>query len=198
MRYEIKNGCNKTYYCRKELKDFNCLFKKTGKYTGYWYIDTEDQFLANRLQAFCLKNNLTFIPVESSYSRNSHYRNDFFLNNPPLIKNGKAYYRCVYCGRLFPKNQITVDHLFPVAKVKSSYNRNLYRKLLKKFEITNINDEKNLVPACLKCNKRKSKKTGIWLLRGIIGKYEIFWKILYYAILFLVLVGFLFIFLNYK
>lgn len=103
MRYEIKNGKNKTYYFKNELKEFGCQFKKTGKYSGYWYLNTEDQFLANRLQAYCLKKGLTFLILESSYSRNAHYRTDFFANNKPIIKNGKPYYRCVYCGRLFQK-----------------------------------------------------------------------------------------------
>ena len=53
MRYEIKNGKNKTYYFKNELKEFGCQFKKTGKYSGYWYLNTDDQFLANRLQAYC-------------------------------------------------------------------------------------------------------------------------------------------------
>lgn len=53
MRYEIKNGTNKTYYFRKKLKEFGCQFKKTGKYSGYWFLNTEDQLLANRLYAFC-------------------------------------------------------------------------------------------------------------------------------------------------
>lgn len=70
MRYEIKNGKNKTYYFKNELKEFGCQFKKTGKYSGYWYLNTEDQFLANRLQAYCLKKGLTFLILESSYSRN--------------------------------------------------------------------------------------------------------------------------------
>ena len=61
MRYEIKNGKNKTYYFKNELKEFGCQFKKTGKYSGYWYLNTEEQFLANRLQAYCLKKRLTFL-----------------------------------------------------------------------------------------------------------------------------------------
>ncbi len=28
MRYEIKNGKNKTYYFKNELKEFGCQFKK--------------------------------------------------------------------------------------------------------------------------------------------------------------------------
>ena len=96
--------------------------------------------------------------LESSYSRNAHYRADFFANNKPIIKNGKPYYRCVYCGRLFQKNQITIDHLYPIHKVKNSSFRNINRELLKKFDIEDINDCKNLVAACSSCNKRKSKK----------------------------------------
>lgn len=63
MRYEIKNGKNKTYYFKNELKEFGCQFKKTGKYSGYWYLNTEDQFLANRLQAYCLKKRINFLDI---------------------------------------------------------------------------------------------------------------------------------------
>jgi 5-methylcytosine-specific restriction endonuclease McrA len=196
MRYEIKNGKNKTYYFKNELKEFGCQFKKTGKYSGYWYLNTDDQFLANRLQAYCLKKGLTFLILESSYSRNAHYRADFFANNKPIIKNGKPYYRCVYCGRLFQKNQITIDHLYPIHKVKNSSFRNINRELLKKFDIEDINDCKNLVAACSSCNKRKSKKTGLWLIRGYLGKYPLFWKIAYYVLILSLCLGILIMLFN--
>ena len=63
MRYEIKNGKNKTYYFKNELKEFGCQFKKTGKYSGYWYLNTDDQFLANRLQAYCFKKRTDFFDI---------------------------------------------------------------------------------------------------------------------------------------
>lgn len=193
MRYEIKNGTNKTYYFRKKLKEFGCQFKKTGKYSGYWFLNTEDQFLANRLYAFCKKKGLTFMSIDSSYTRNAHYRADFFATNKPIIKDDKPYYRCVYCGKLVPKNKITIDHLYPIHKVKKSINRNFNRQMLKKFEIYDINDCKNLVPACSRCNKRKSKKTGIWLLRGYFGNNPIFWTMINVFLVLFCIIGILII-----
>ena len=77
----------------------------------------------------------------------------------------------------------TIDHLYPIHKVKNSSFRNINRELLKKFDIEDINDCKNLVAACSSCNKRKSKKTGLWLIRGYLGKYPLFWKIAYYVLI---------------
>lgn len=198
MRYEIKNALNKTYYYRNELKEFGCRFKKTGQYSGYWYINTEDQFLANRLQAFCNKNHLAILEIDSSYSRNSHYRDDFFAQNKPIMKNNQPYYRCSYCGRLISKNKITVDHLYPIDKVRNSNYRSLNRKLLKKFDIEDINDCKNLVAACSSCNKRKSKKTGLWIIRGYFGKYHLFWKTIYLLLVIFCIIGVITIYINYN
>ena len=43
--------------------------------------------------------------------------------------------------------------------------------------IDNVNDVRNLAPACRKCNIKKGRKTGIWIIKAIVGKYELYWVI---------------------
>jgi 5-methylcytosine-specific restriction endonuclease McrA len=49
-------------------------------------------------------------------------------------------FRCAYCGKVFTKNRLEVEHILPVSKGgRSSW--------------------KNTVPACRSCNSRKSNRT---------------------------------------
>ena len=84
--------------------------------------------------------------------RSLTYRKEYFKNNKP-VKDDK--YRCVYCGYLYSKKEITIDHLYAVHRAKKSP---FVRLLLKLRGYTSINDIRNLVPACDKCNKMKGKK----------------------------------------
>ena len=43
--------------------------------------------------------------------------------------------------------------------------------------IANVNDVRNLAPACRRCNIKKGRKAGIWIVKAIVGKYEIYWVI---------------------
>ena len=65
-----------------------------------------------------------------------------------------------------------VDHLIPVSAAQNSL---FIRILLNICGITNINEEKNLVSACRKCNRKKSDKIGLWVIRGAFGRYRIIW-----------------------
>lgn len=197
MKIEIKDGINKTYYYRKQLKEFGCTFKRTGKYNGYWSIDTDDKYLAQNIKNFCVRERLMFYEVNNPYKRNSHYRADYFAKNKPLIKNGRKYYRCCYCGKYFLKKDITIDHLYPVSRVNNKY-RTFNRNILEKFDITDINDTRNLVSACIRCNKKKSNKTGIWLLRGLLGRNIWFWKLYYSLISLICLLGIIIILSNFN
>lgn len=38
-----------------------------------------------------------------------------------------------------------------------------------------INDLRNLVAACSRCNSKKSAKMGIWIIRGKIGRHQHLW-----------------------
>ena len=99
------------------------------------------------------------------------YRKTFFSNNPPVIHNN---YFCAYCGKLVNKENITVDHLYPIGAVKKDPK---LQKKLKRKGIKDINDKKNLVPACRTCNKKKSANLGIWIIKGKIGKHQFLWII---------------------
>lgn len=92
--------------------------------------------------------------------RSETYRTDFIRHNPP--KHG--LYFCVYCGRPIKKEKMQVDHIIAIHLARK--NR-LYRSLIHE----DINELSNLAPACRKCNRRKSDKGGLWVLRGK------FWKI---------------------
>ncbi len=129
-------------------------------------------FSFNRIKQYCDLHRLKCYIANEMGIRGSSYRRDFFANNKPIDKYGR--YRCVYCGRKLRPERITVDHIYPIGAVRSNIR---LQKRLNKKGIYNINDVKNLVPACMKCNKKKGTQMGSWLIRAQIGKNEIIWKI---------------------
>ena len=58
-----------------------------------------------------------------------------------------------------------VDHVIPVHLSQKNW---FYRLLLLG---RNVNATSNLVAACPKCNKHKSAKGGVWVLKGALGPY---------------------------
>lgn len=58
---------------------------------------------------------------------------------------------------------------------------------MKRMNIENINDQKNLVASCQLCNSRKGSKAGLWIIRGLLGRYYLSW-IIFYITLFLLFV----------
>ena len=101
------------------------------------------------------------------YARASNYRKTFFEEN-------KGPYRCAYCGKRLSANNLEVDHLIPVAKAKSETS---VRALLQICGMKNVNDSKNLVASCHKCNHKKLDKMGFWVIRGFVGRHRIVWTI---------------------
>ena len=81
-----------------------------------------------------------------------------------------------------------VDHLIPVARAKKG---GFARQMLKEEGIANVNDVRNLVPSCRRCNRRKGTKMGVWYIRGILGKYPVYWKIILMSKIFLVVIIFI-------
>lgn len=116
--------------------------------------------------------------MNSQYERSNNYRKEFFKHNEPIL--GK-YYVCAYCGKPCSSQKITVDHIMPIAKVRNrkgffnNIKAGMYRKILKLFTIDNINDKKNLVPACKRCNSKKGAKAGLWLIKGLLGRHLTYW-----------------------
>ena len=104
--------------------------------------------------------------------RSSDYRRRFIEADP-------GPWRCRYCGkRLRDKSEMTVDHVIPVARVsRLGVSGFFWRNFAIHEGIDDINDLKNLVPACRRCNSRKGQKGGIWILRAILGKYPIWFAV---------------------
>lgn len=91
--------------------------------------------------------------VQNYYKKHGDYRGKFFRKNPGLF--GSIWF-CHYCFKpLFGKTRVEVDHVAPKSKVKIRAIYNL---------------DGNLVPACRKCNRKKSNKMGFIVVRGYIGK----------------------------
>lgn len=100
--------------------------------------------------------------------RSDNYRREFLRANP----RPAGGYRCRYCHRRLPERKMTIDHIYPIYLAKSG--KSFWLKLA---WLKDVNDVRNLAPACRRCNAKKGRKAGIWVLRGIVGKYAIYWWI---------------------
>lgn len=108
---------------------------------------------------------------EPEYNRSSGYRRMFLQTH-----EGPAF-RCVYCGRKLRvdsrgPDRLTVDHVIPVQAVNGSPASARNRKLLEREGLQDINDPKNLVPACPACNRKKSDRNSVlWRFRARTGRW---------------------------
>ena len=116
--------------------------------------------------------------------RSDDYRKKFFESNKGILSSG--IYHCSYCGKILTKKNVSVDHLIPVHRVKRF---SLARLIMLYNGINDVNDIRNLVPSCKRCNSKKGSKMGLWLYRGNIGKHFIFWGIIWTVVLSLFIVG---------
>ena len=108
--------------------------------------------------------------IDNRYgTRGSSYRARFLRNNDPVLG---MFYFCAYCGRPVSKKYVTVDHLYPVAKVSRDP---ALQKKLRRQGIDDLNSEKNLVPACYRCNQAKAAQMGPWIRKGKIGRHAWVW-----------------------
>lgn len=165
---------------QKWFDDYKYIVNK-GKYGNYYTFKITDEELKQIVKKI-KKLHCKYIIYEECWNRNASYRNKFFKHySPPYI--------CRYCGKYLKKEYAVVDHVVPVAKTKYSKRA---RNLLQKRGIYNVNDERNLVPSCRKCNNKKSDKMGMWYLRGKYGNHKWF-KIAYriYKIFFLIILSYL-------
>lgn len=167
-----------TFYERKTAhSSFYELNNATNRERGIW-ID------------WAKKYHLECHVVEMKYTRSADYRGDYFKNNTPTVA---ARYRCVYCGKKLKYKDVTIDHLYPVNKMMY---RQTTRDAAKVFGIDGVNDPKNLVAACRKCNSKKGTKMGVWILRGMIGRHEGFWMMRNALVISLILFGVYYLYMN--
>ena len=125
----------------------------------------------DKLRKYCEKKRL-FLRTDNEFGkRGGSYRDIFFRENLPAFM---GRYFCAYCGKLLKKDDVTVDHLYPLG---IAYRDIDVQEKLKKAGIEGINDPKNLVAACYECNQKKGKSTGRWITKGRIGRHPWVWKL---------------------
>lgn len=122
----------------------------------------------DKLIDYCKKNHIRY-HIDNDFGKRNNYRAIYFESNRPVIGNR---YFCAYCGILISRRNVTVDHIYPVHLADTDFKT---QRMLSRKGWKSINDVRNLVAACRKCNSRKSDKTGLWILRGKIGKSSTLW-----------------------
>ena len=165
VKVRIYDGQRSTYRYRRELRNMSFCFQSEPD--KCWYGEVEASEIG-ALEEWCFKRRLE---IETPYSkRSSDYRKVFFEAFVPNA--GKHRYFCAYCGFPVRKERITVDHLIAVKRAQRS---RFYLNLLRKWCCGSVNDVRNLVPSCRRCNSRKGTKAGVWVLLGKLGRYARFW-----------------------
>lgn len=164
--YPVKVECIKKRRKIHRRKLWRCGLSWNGEDGFEGYVSKKK---IEKISIYCRRNRLRYYIDNRFAKRSSDYRTKFFENNKPVF--GQSYI-CAYCGWPVHKDNVTVDHLYPVAAVSQSIS---LQKKLKRHGIEDINDVKNLVPSCRSCNSRKGKKLGIWIFRGKIGRYPRIW-----------------------
>ena len=152
---------------RKELQR-NSLSWDGIEYHGY-----VSKRKTKKLRRYANEKGLSFRLENELGRRRADYRRRYFSAHPPDV--GKRYI-CVYCGKWLKKENTTVDHLYPVGQVARDL---ALQKKLERKGIRNVNDPRNLVAACGKCNAEKGDSMGLWILRGSVGRYPWLWMIRY-------------------
>lgn len=99
--------------------------------------------------------------IPQKYQRSANYRTQYISWHHGILNK---YYICAYCGRIIPRVKMEVDHVIPV-----DFTR---RSIFARFMLPDgVNSYRNMVSACHYCNHKKSNKGGLWIFRGIIGRY---------------------------
>lgn len=166
----IRNGARQVRRSRFILwwKGFTCIRK--GDYCYYEKKECSKRD-CRKMERFCERKGFRLQAVPSQYTRSSDYRRQFFANQPPL--RGMRY-RCAYCGRKKKKEDITIDHIFPVHGLELSER---VRRRAALHGIHGANDLRNLCTACRRCNQRKGAKMGGWITKGFLGRHEWYWRL---------------------
>lgn len=123
----------------------------------------------DRITGICEKNGLNFWLDNNFRNRGNKYRGVFFRNHRPVIF---GMYYCAYCGKLLRKNDVTVDHLYSISAV--GRDARMQRKMRRKG-YRNVNDQRNLVASCERCNLKKGEHQGFWVIRGSFGRMNLYW-----------------------
>lgn len=178
----IKNLESTIQYQYRDLLEYmGFSYKRINKYSRIWYMRCDNQIDLERCKNFCKFHRIDIeIYNDENYSR--AFRKKYFIKDSGFFNKGK-YYHCACCGMLLKKDKVWIDHLFPVYPVKENEYSVVNKRLLKFLHMTNIDCNKNLISLCKACYINKGCKTGIWIIRGWLGKHFIFWILFYGLIL---------------
>lgn len=128
-----------------------------------------EEFQIRKVERICRRRHYELERIyPENLGRSDNYRKKF-LEHYPRPFGG---YRCRYCHRRLSDKKMTVDHIYPVYRAKMG--KNIWMRLMR---IEDVNDVRNLAPACYRCNSRKGSSAGLWVLKAILGKYRIYWLI---------------------
>ena len=149
---------------KRFLVDRHCFTEKENKY-GIYFTTEIPAVDAWQMKMILNRKGYKYRSFDRRYERSNNYRKIFFDNN-------KGPYHCAYCGKRLSAQELEVDHLIPVAKAKTNMGVRTWMQLC---GIKNVNESKNLVAACGRCNGHKSDKMGWWTIKGMIGRHKAFW-----------------------
>lgn len=156
----IYTDCPKSWLLKYDLKE------KYYKDSLYYQLKGEYKELES-IRKRLIRCKIRHKMFEERYQKSNDYRKIF-------LENTSGPYRCRYCNRPLKTEYMQVDHIIPASKVKSNAYLQMWL-FLNKCE--SVNDLKNLVPSCFKCNQAKGRKIGLWPLRAYLGQFESYWKI---------------------
>lgn len=172
---EVLSGRNPTYKYKKKLTKLGLVYTGTS-----WKTDADE--MERRIRRFCNRKGLRCKRVDKEFVRSGDYRKKFFANDKGFRGDGTMYH-CVYCGKRLSPEKVQVDHIIPVYGVQT---RESSRRKLKRMGFEDVNDVGNLVASCKKCNEKKDRDEGMWVLRALIGRNIWFWRVIHIVELILV------------
>ena len=85
------------------------------------------------------KKSPSFLSSPSSAQQRREREKAREIRNSSWWRQKRGQGRCAYCEKTFPKEELTMDHLIPIARGGKS-------------------NKKNIIVSCKKCNHRKSYK----------------------------------------
>lgn len=149
---------------RKTLVGRHGFVEKNNHKGVYFYKEISSLF-AWKINKLLNKKKFRYRSYDKRYARSSNYRKKFLKKvDGPLF--------CAYCGKRLKAKKMEVDHIIPVNQAKTNPTARLWLQLLL---MNGVNDSRNLVSSCEKCNLKKSDKMGFWVIKGFIGKHRIYW-----------------------
>ena len=164
--YYLEVYGSNSYKYRDVLKDEHFKFNKRAYGNSFWEKKINKEEL-DYYKEVCKFYNFRFKVIDPNFKRSGSYIDIYFQNKKALL--GK-YYLCAYCQKVLRKEEVTIDHIFPVSRTSRSKFLIYICHCLK---INNINDYRNLVCCCKSCNSRKQSKVGKWTILGFLGKTNI-------------------------